>query len=129
MLAWAMLGVMTVTLAAVLQGSPVLWPALAAVAAAYGGSALLVHGRLRGTPAFVETDGPTARLWSVWDASAPPRRPVAVAVWEARLVRGELVLSLGDAVETLLPADWAEFDMLVEAMREAARQKALIENA
>ena len=128
MLAWAMLGVMTVTLAAVLQGSPVLWPALAAVAAAYGGSALLVHGRLRRTPALVDVDGASARLWSVWDASVPSRRPDPAAVWEARLVRGELVISLGDAVETLLPADWAEFDALVEAMREAARQSVLSES-
>ena len=43
-------------------------------------------------------------------------------MWEARLVRGELVVSLGDAVETFSPADWAGFDALVEAMKRAARE-------
>ena len=42
-------------------------------------------------------------------------------MWEARLIRGELVVSLGDAVETFSPADWAGFDVLVEATREAAQ--------
>ena len=46
----------------------------------------------------VEVDGETVRVWSVWDAAAPARRPAAVPVWEARLVRGELVASLGGAV-------------------------------
>jgi hypothetical protein len=31
-------------------------------------------------------------------------------------------VSIGDAVETYQPADWPDFDGLVEAMREAARQ-------
>ena len=122
-LAWAFLGVMTVTLAAVLQGA-VVWGLFAAgVVAAYAGSAALVHGRLRRTPALVEVDGPGARVWSVWDV-AGPRRPASRPVWEARLVVGELVVSLGDAVETFQPGDWPDFDALVDAMREAARETA-----
>ena len=120
-LAWAFLGVMTVTLAAVLQGA-VVWGMFAAgLVSAYAGSAFLVHGRLRRTPALVEVDGPAARVWSVWDV-AGPRRPAALPVWEARLVIGELVVSIGDAVETFQAADWADFDTLTEAMRQAARQ-------
>ncbi|HEX8387001.1 MAG TPA: hypothetical protein VF576_12500 [Rubricoccaceae bacterium] len=122
-LAWALFGVMTVTLAAVLQGEPVLWPFAAALVAAYVGSAALVHGRLRRTPALAEVEGPGARVWSVWDV-AGPRRPAARPVWEARLVVGELVVSLGDAVETFQRGDWADFDALVDAMRAAAHQGA-----
>ena len=122
-LAWAFLGVMTVTLAAVLEGAAVLWPFVLALVAAYAGSAFLVHGRLRRTPALVEVDGPGARVWSVWDV-AGPRRPAARPVWEARLVVGELVVSIGDAVETFQPADWPGFDTLVDAMRGAARETA-----
>jgi hypothetical protein len=124
-LAWAFLGVMTVTLAAVLEGAAVLWPFVLALVAAYGGSATLVHGRLRRTPALVEVDGPGARMWSVWDV-AGPRRPAPRPVWEARLVVGELVVSIGDAVETFQPADWPDFDALVEAMRGAARESAAV---
>ncbi len=121
-LAWASFAVMTVTLAAVLQGSAVLVPFVAGMAAAFVGSALVASARLRRMPARVEVSGAAARLWSVWDAAAPARRPDAEAVWEARLVRGELVVSLGDAVETLARADWQDFDGLVEALREAAVQ-------
>lgn len=124
-LAWALLGVMTVTLAAVLQGAPVLWPFAVGLVAAYAGSAALVRGRLGRTPALIEVDGSAARVWTVWDV-AGPRRPLARPVWEARLVVGELVVSIGDAVETFQAADWADFDALVEAIREAARQSAAV---
>lgn len=119
-LAWASFAVMTVTLAAVLQGSAVLVPFAVGMAAAFAGSALVASARLRRAPARVEVSGATARLWSVWDAAAPAHRPEAQAVWEARLVRGEIVVSLGDAVETLQRADWPDFDGLAEALRNAA---------
>ena len=111
---------MTVTLAAVLQGSDVLVPAAVGMAVAFGGSAAVASGRLRRTPARVEIAGGAARVWSVWDAAAPARRPPPLAVWEARLVHGELVLSLGDAVETLVRSDWPDFDALVDVFRAAA---------
>lgn len=124
-LAWAVLALMTVTVAAVLQGEAV-WSVFAVgLVAAYAGSAALVHGRLRRVPALVEVDGAGARVWSVWDV-AGARRPAPRTVWEARLVRGELVVSIGDAVETFQAADWPDFDALVEAMREAARQSAAV---
>ena len=115
---------MTVTLAAVLEGASVWLPFFAGLAAVYAASALVARGRLDRTVAAVEVEGPTARLWSVWDAAAPRRRPAAEGVWEARLVRGELVVSLGDAVETFGRADWDDFEALVDAMREAAGQMA-----
>ena len=121
-LAWGAFAGMTVTLAAVLEGASVWGPLGIGLAAVYVASALIARGRLDRTVAAVEVDGETVRVWSVWDAAAPARRPAAVFVWEARLVRGELVVSLGDAVETFNPADWAEFDALVEAMKRAARE-------
>ena len=119
-LAWASFAIMVVTLAAVLQGSAVLVPVAVGLAAAVVGSAIVASGRLRRTPARVEFSGPTARLWSVWDAASPEHRPPPLAVWEARLVHGELVVSLGDAVETLVRSDWPDFDALVDAFRAAA---------
>lgn len=118
-LAWGAFALMTVTLAAVLEGASVWGPLGIGLAAVYLASALIARGRLDRTVAAVEVDGDAVRVWSVWDAAAPARRPAAVAVWEARLVRGELVVSLGDAVETFSPADWADFDALVEAMKDA----------
>jgi len=122
-LAWALLGLMIVTLAAVLQGAVVWWSFAIGLALAYAGSAFIVHGQLHRTPALIEIDGPTARVWSVWDV-AGPRRPPARPVWEARLVVGELVVSLGDAVETFNAPDWPDYDTLVDGMRDAARQTA-----
>ena len=121
-LAWASFAVMTVTLAAVLQGSAVLVPFAVGMAAAFVGSALVAGSRLRRVPARIEVAGASARLWSVWDAAPPAHPPAAEAVWEARLVHGELVVSLGDAVETFQRADWPDFDGLVEALRLAAVQ-------
>ena len=119
-LAWAVFGLMTVTLAAVLEGALVWKPFFAALALALLASALVARGRLDRTPARLEVDGGAARLWSVWDAAAPARQPTSRPVWEARLVLGELVVSLGDAVETFRRSDWPDFDALVDAMRAAA---------
>ena len=119
-LAWGAFALMTVTLAAVLEGASVWGPLGIGLAAVYVASALVARGRLDRTVAAVEVHGDAVRVSSVWDAAAPTRRPPAVAVWEARLVRGELVVSLGDAVETFSTADWADFDALAEAVRGAA---------
>ena len=113
---------MTITLAAVLEGASVWGPLGIGLAAVYVASALVARGRLDRTVAAVEVDGESVRVWSVWDAAAPARRPAAVPVWETRLVRGELVVSLGDAVETFSPADWADFDALAEAVRGATME-------
>ena len=119
-LAWGALGLMTVTLAAVLEGAAVWGPFAAGALVVYVASAVVSRGRLDRTPAAVEVAGSAVRLWSVWDAAAPARRPPALGVYEARLVRGELVVSMGDAVETFQRTDWPDFDALVDAMRAAA---------
>ncbi|HEX8298688.1 MAG TPA: hypothetical protein VF594_05945 [Rubricoccaceae bacterium] len=119
-LAWAAFAVMVVTLAAVLQGSAVLTPVAVGMTAAFVASGAVASARLRRLPARIEVEGTGARLWSVWDASRPARRPAAEPVWEARLVHGELVVSLGDAVETFQRSDWDDFDALVDALRGAA---------
>ena len=121
-LAWAVFGLMTVTLAAVLEGALVWKPFFAALALALVASALVARGRLERVPARVEIDGGAARLWSVWDAASPVKQPATRTVWEARLVVGELVVSVGDAVETFRPTDWPDFDALVDAMRAAAAE-------
>ena len=119
-LAWGAFGLMTVTLAAVLEGASVWLPFFAGLALVVGASALVARGRLDRTPARLEVGGGTARLWSVWEAASPRARPEALGVYEARLVRGELVVSLGDAVESLHRADWPDFEALVDAVRAAA---------
>lgn len=113
---------MTVTLAAVLEGAPIAGPFAAGALVVYVASAVVSRGRLDRTPAAIEIDGAGARLWSVWDAAAPEKRPDIEGVYEARLVRGELVVSLGDAVETFQRSDWPDFEALVDAMRAAAMQ-------
>ena len=119
-LAWASFAVMAVTVAAMLQGSAVLVPVVVGMSAAFVVSGMVARARLRRLPARIDIEGASARVWSVWDAARPARRPPAEAVWEARLVLGELVVSLGDAVETFARSDWDDFDALVDALRAAA---------
>ena len=121
-LAWSSFAVMAVTVVAMLQNSAVLVPVAVGMTAAFVVSGAVARARLRRLPARIDIDGASARVWSVWDAARPARRPPAEAVWEARLVLGELVVSLGDAVETFARSDWDDFDALVDALRAAARR-------
>ncbi|HEX9952407.1 MAG TPA: hypothetical protein VGB53_11605 [Rubricoccaceae bacterium] len=119
-LAWASFAVMAVTVVAMLQGSAVLVPVGVGMVAAVLASGIVARARLRRLPARIDIEGASARVWSVWDAARPARRPPAEAVWEARLVLGELVVSLGDAVETFARSDWDDFDALIDGLRAAA---------
>ena len=121
-LAWSSFAVMAVTVVAMLQNSAVLVPVAVGMTAAFVVSGAVARARLRRLPARIDIDGASARVWSVWDAARPARRPPAEAVWEARLVVGELVVSLGDAVETFARSVWDDFDALVDALRAAARR-------
>lgn len=119
-LAGAVVVVMTLGLAAALQGAAVLVPVLAATAAAYAVAGFVAQGRLMRTPALVALGDGRAAILSVWDAASPPRTVETAPVWSARLVAGELHVGLGDRVETFQRSDWADFEALVEVFRAAA---------
>lgn len=119
--ALALLVVMVVTLAAALEGHPVLWPFAASAAIAYAGAAAYGQSRLHATPAEVTVTGPFAAVRSVWDAAGQEHVPF-VPVSSAKLALGELTVGLGDDVRALRVEDWSEFDALVSALRVAARE-------
>jgi hypothetical protein len=117
--ALALLFVMTVGLAAALQGQAILWPFVGGTAAAYAVAAAWGQGTLHRTLAEVEIRGPFASLRSVWEAAGGPSDRLE-PVLSVRLVHGELLVGLGDAVRTLDRADWPDFDGLVAALRQSA---------
>ena len=120
--ALALLAVMTVGLAAALQGQGILWPFVGGAALAYALAAAYGQGRLFVTPAQVEVRGPFAAVQSVWDAAAEPPVSRLLPVSSARLQYGELSVGLGDAIVTFRPDEWPEFDSLVAAFRQSARE-------
>ena len=120
--ALALLFVMTVGLAAALQGEAILWPFVTGTAAAYAGAAAYGQSTLHRTPAEIEVRGPFASLRSVWEAAGGRRPDRLEPVVSVRLVRGELLVGLGDAVRTLDRADWPDFDALVAALRQSAAE-------
>jgi len=119
--ALALLFVMTVGLAAALQGTDILWPFVGGTALAYVVAAAAGQNRLVVTPAEVEVRGPFATIRSVWDAAGEADGSMA-PVFSARLQNGELSVGVGDTVVSFLTRDWPEFDALVVAMREAAHE-------
>jgi hypothetical protein len=120
--ALALLFVMTIGLAAALQGLAILWPFVAGTAAVYVGAAAYGQSTLHRTPAEIEVRGPFASLRTVWEVAGdrPPDRLEPVV--SVRLVHGELLVGLGDAVRTLYWEDWPDFDTLVQALRVAVRE-------
>ena len=120
--ALALLFVMTIGLAAALQGSDILWPFVGGTAVAYVIAAGVGQNRLLSTPAQVDVRGPFAAVHSIWQAAAdPPEGPMA-PVSSARLQYGELSVGVGDTVVTFDPSDWPEFEALVDALRAAAAE-------
>ncbi len=117
--ALALLAVMTVGMAAALQGETILWPFVTGTAAAYAGAAAYGQSTLHRTVAEVETRGPFAVTRSVWEAAGGRDQPL-VPVVSARLAYGELTVGLGDTVQSFSREDWPDFDALVAAFREAA---------
>ena len=120
--ALALLFVMTVGLAAALQGRDILWPFVGGAAAAYTIAAAVGQSRLVTTPAQVDVRGPFAAVHSIWDVAATPPQGRLAPVSSARLQNGELTVGLGDTVVSFRPEDWPAFDALVEAFRGAARE-------
>ncbi len=119
--ALALLAVMTVGLAAALQGESILWPFVAGTAAVYAGAAAYGQSTLHRTPAEVEIQGPFAAVRSVWEAAGDRDRQRLVPVVSARLAYGELTVGMGDTVRSFSRDDWPDFDELVSAFRLAAR--------
>ena len=120
--ALALLAVMTVGLAAALEGQPILWPFVISAAAAYALAASVAQYRLTTLLAQIEVAGAQAAPQSVWQAAAEPVTPPFEGVSSARLAHGELTAGIGDTVVSFERADWPEFDALVEALRGAARE-------
>lgn len=120
--ALALLAVMTVGLAAALQGESILWPFVGGTAAAYAGAAVYGQSTLHRTVAEVEVRGPFATVRSVWEASGDRGRQPLAPVVSARLAYGELSVGLGDTIQTFNRDDWPDFDALVAAFRGAARE-------
>lgn len=120
--ALALLVVMTVGLAAAMQGENILWPFVGGTAAAYVAAAAVGQNRLFTTPAQVDVRGPFAAVHSVWQAAVSPPEGTLAPVSSARLQYGELSVGLGDTVVTFQPDDWPEFDALVAAFRGAAAE-------
>jgi len=120
--ALALLAVMTVGLAAALQGRGILWPFVGGAALAYALAAAYGQGQLFVTPAQVEVRGPFAALQSVWEAAAEPPQSKLLPVSSAKLQYGELTVGLGDAIVAFRREDWPEFDALVDAFRQSARE-------
>ena len=119
--ALALLVVMVVTLAAALEGYPVLWPFASASVLAYTGAAAYAQSRLHATPAELVVSSPFATLRSVWDVAGwDDTRPALVS--SAKLARGELSVGLGDDVVSLRADDWPDFDGLVATLRGAAAE-------
>ena len=119
--ALALLVVMTVTLAAVLEGHTVLWPFVAASALGYAGAAAYGQNTLHTTPAELVVSGPFATLRSVWDVAGGGTDRLA-PVASARLVQGELTAGIGDDVVSFRSEDWSDFDAVVRALRGAAAE-------
>jgi hypothetical protein len=119
--ALALIAVMTLGLAAALQGEAFLWPFVAATALAYLAAAAVGQSSLHRTIAEIELRGPFASVRSVWDAAGWRTDGLAPIV-SARLVQGELSVGIGDTVMTLRREDWPDFDALTEALRAAARE-------
>lgn len=122
----ALLAVMTVGLSAALLGESILWPFVGGTAVAYAGAAAYGQSTLHRTVAEVDVRGPFAAVRSMWEAAGrrddSPRLPVV----SARLAYGVLDVGLGDTVFTFQREDWPNFDALVDALREAAREAELL---
>ena len=117
----ALLAVMTVGLAAALQGRSILWPFVTGAAAAYALAAAVGLSRVATTVAAVRIDGADVTLQSVWEAATPPIHPAPQPVSSVRVAYGELTAGIGDTIVSFHRDDWAAFDELVEALRGASR--------
>lgn len=124
--ALVLLAVMTVGLAAALQGQAILWPFVGAVAVATAAAALVGQASLHRTPAEAEVRGPFAVVRSVWDVAGGSADDRLAPVVSVRLAYDELTVGLGDAVRTFRREEWPEYDALVRALRAAAREGELM---
>ncbi len=121
--ALALLVVMTVGLAAALQGRNILWPFVGGAAVAYSIAAMVGQNRLVTTPAQVDVRGPFAAVQSVWEAAAtvPEGRLDAGVVGPPPTRRADGRPGRHGRRRSD-PEDWPDFDGLVEAFRGAAQR-------
>lgn len=118
--AFALLCVMVVALAAALQGYPVLKPLLFIVPGVYTAAAAVGMYVVQRRPAEVIVAGSKGAIRSAWDVTgAGPT--LLVPIHSAMPRREGLVVGLGDEVVTLRPEDWPQLEEVHRALADAAR--------
>ncbi|MEM1056882.1 MAG: hypothetical protein AAGI52_15265 [Bacteroidota bacterium] len=118
--AFGLLCVMIVALAAALQGYPVLRPLLFIVPGVYAMAAAIGMYVVQRRPAEVIVAGSKGTVRSVWDA-AGPGPAILVGVHSAMPRREGLVVGIGDEVVTLRPEDWPQLEDIHRRLADAAR--------
>ncbi len=126
-IAFAFVGVMVVTLAAVLQGADVLTTLLWAVPLAYACAAAWGVYDLQRRPAEIVLRHGFGAIRSAWDVarSREAASPFSVRlepVFEPGRKEGLRFAAIGDRVLPLRPGEWPEYDRLLGALREAATE-------
>ena len=126
--ALALIGVMVVTLSAVLRGLPVLhlllWAAPLAYAAAASWSVYELHRR----PAELVIRGGFGAKRSVWEVARDHEQSDAYVtirlhpLFEPGKKDGQWHVGVGDDVVSLRPSEWPRYDELIAALRRAAAE-------
>ncbi|HIG76363.1 MAG TPA: hypothetical protein EYQ24_17840 [Bacteroidetes bacterium] len=119
--AFALLCVMIVALAAALQGYPVLRPLMLIVPGVYACAAAVGMYVVQRRPAEVVVAGASGAIRSVWEVSGDGPA-LLVPVHSAMPRREGLVVGIGDEVITLRPEDWPQLEDVHRALAEAARR-------
>ena len=115
------LAIILVSVAAALQGLPILKPLLVVVPVAYGLAAWLGMYVVQRRAAEVRVDGGRVLVRSPLDVAA--RRLAPFVKVHSVLLRNEgLVVAMGDEVRTFQPREWKEFGLMRAALTEAAHQ-------
>jgi hypothetical protein len=113
---------MVVTTAAVLQGVSVVRAFFLLAPLAYAAAVMWSFYDLTRTPAEVILRGGLGAVRSVWEvARNRGRAPIPLApVFHPRKADGALLVGFGDSVIAFRPEDWADFDVMRDALQAAA---------
>lgn len=123
--ALALVGLLTVSFVALMQGTPVLGLLVWATPLAYAVAAAWALYELRRKPAEIVLRGGFAAVRSVWDVARRPdpatdKELLLFRVFPPTRVDGELTVSIGHDVYTIRPQDWPKFGKLSEALQAAS---------
>lgn len=124
--ALTLLGVCAVAFVAILRGESVLGTMLWAVPLAYALAAAWAVYELHRRPAEIVLRGGFGALRSVWDVAAgrdeASERVALSPVFPPFRKDGQFHVAIGDAIVTIRPSDWPEFDDLAAALRASAEE-------